>query len=442
MKTLLGVAAVGLAGAQGLAQFEARNVDLLSNVTLAQFGPQHTSGAMVWGYVSPSGREYALMGLSNAMAVVEVTNPKSPVIVGQIPHANTLWCDVRTFGTHAYVVNDSVGTGLKVVDLSQVDSGSVSLLRTITANNLRTAHTCTVNPASATLYLVGSNVTGSNGGLVAYSLADPSNPVRVGMWTTEYVHEATVITYASGPYAGREIAFLCNGSRGLKIVDVTNKSAMTTIGSISYPGTYYTHQCWPDEDRRLLYINDEFDENNGYALTTRTIVVNIENLSAPVFAGQFFSATNDRAIDHNLYIQGRILFESNYGAGLRIFDLRRPLAPFEVGFIDTHPEEHGGPGYHGNWGNYPFLPSGNILLSDMQRGLIVVDARAARHCLDIDYAIDGEIDFSDVEGFLVAYGQGVLVPAGAAPGADLNMDGEVDFTDIQVFIAKFNLGCR
>ena len=49
-----------------------------------------------------------------------------------------------------------------------------------------------------------------------------------------------------------------------------------------------------------------------------------------------------------------------------------PAAPDLVRFYDTYPLPNGSQ-YRGAWGVYPFLPSGNILLSDMQTGLYVFE---------------------------------------------------------------------
>ena len=39
---------------------------------------------------------------------------------------------------------------------------------------------------------------------------------------------------------------------------------------------------------------------------------------------------------------------------------------------DTHPQNVIYNQYHGNWGNYPWLPSGNIIAGDMQNGLFML----------------------------------------------------------------------
>ena len=70
--------------------FDALNVTLMSQVTPQQFSTNATCAANatnvcandVWAYVSPSGREYAILGLRVGTGFVDVTNPWSPVVVG------------------------------------------------------------------------------------------------------------------------------------------------------------------------------------------------------------------------------------------------------------------------------------------------------------------------------------------------------------------------
>src|SRR5688572_11451851 len=58
--------------------FAAQNVILRSWIPLSNFpgfsGASQHSGADCWGYTSPSGREYALIGLGWGTGVVEITN--------------------------------------------------------------------------------------------------------------------------------------------------------------------------------------------------------------------------------------------------------------------------------------------------------------------------------------------------------------------------------
>jgi len=102
--------------------------------------------------------------------------------------------DVKSYAGFCYVVNET-GGGMQVIDLRNVDAGQVTLVQSVTGNGLTHSHNVALNPDSGFVYLCGSDVSGSGGGLVAYSLADPANPVLAGMWTTRYVHDAQIVTY-------------------------------------------------------------------------------------------------------------------------------------------------------------------------------------------------------------------------------------------------------
>lgn len=363
--------------------FDAFNVTMLSQVTPQSFSTNATCTVSatnvcandIWGYVSPGGREYAILGLRTGTGFVDVTDPVNPVVVGAISDSNSIWSDMRTYGHYAYNVNES-GGGLQVIELANIDppTRQVSLVRSVTQSGLSKAHTLAVNTDSGYLYLCGSNLAG--GRLVALSLADPSNPVIAGQaLQAGYVHAAQVVSYTSGPYAGREIAFSFCGSQGLRIVDVTSKSNMFTMGSLVYPNTSYTHQGWLTEDRRYVLINDELDELNDPDVdTTTTYVIDVQNLSSPQFVTTF--TNGQTAIDHNLMVRGDFVYEANYTTGLRIYNIADVNTAFEAGYFDTYPFNNG-MDFNGAWGVYAHLPSGNILVADMQGGLFVLDPSAA-----------------------------------------------------------------
>ncbi|CAG0953982.1 hypothetical protein PHYC_00356 [Phycisphaerales bacterium] len=358
-----------------LAQFQAQGVELLANLPLSAFNnpaPAPASGNDCWGYVSPSGREYAIMGLADRMAFVEVTNPSNPVIIAQITRPNSLWGDVKVYAGYAYCSNESSG-GIQVINLNNIDAGQVTLVRSVTSNGLTHCHNVALNPDTPFVYLCGSNAGASGGALVAYSLADPSNPVLAGVWSGPYTHDAQIVSYTSGPYAGREIAFCCCEANGVYVVDVTNKSSMFVVGSTTYPGVQYCHQAWLSPDRRYLYVDDELDGPAQGVPSTLTRVIDVQNLAAPTLVSTFPSNAST-STDHNLYTNGRYIYAANYHSGLRVFDtqgLGTPTSPVEVAYFDTYPEDNS-TGYDGAWSTYPYFPSGTILISDIDRGLFVV----------------------------------------------------------------------
>lgn len=346
--------------------FEGDGITLMSWIPLGDFPGDQTSSADCWGYVSASGREYAIIGLRDGTSFVEVTDPANPVQVAYVTGPGSLWHDSTVIGDFAYLASEG-GSGIQVVDLTRIDEGTVRHVQDRTEGGHRTTHTILSNPESGYLYLCGANI--ANGGLVAVSTADPENPKIAGAWSQHYVHEAQIVNYHDGPYAGREIAFCFSARSSMDIVDVTDKSDMRRIGALAYEGLKYCHQGWITDDKRYLYLNDELDEGRSTPVTT-TRVIDITDLAHPFVASTF--STGLAATDHNLYVKGNLLFESNYRSGVHVFDISAdPLNPTRIAHLDTYPGSDA-PGYDGVWGNFPFFPSGTFILSDLARGLFVL----------------------------------------------------------------------
>lgn len=327
------------------------------------------NGNSLWGYTSPSGREYACFGSQLGTHFVEVTDPANPVIVGFIAGPSSLWRDTRTYSHYAYSVSEG-GGGIQIIDLANIDNGVVTLANTVTIGGSTTAtHTVFINEQSGYLYRAG----GGGHGIRIYSLANPLNPTYVSSWDNKYCHEVTVVSYTSGPYAGKEVAFFCGGDNGgwanpgLFIVDVTNKSNLTLMSSLNYTGAAYSHQCWPSADMQTLYLDDELDEYYG-STTCVTKVFDISNLFAPVQKPDF--GNGNTAIGHNLYTKGNLLFQANYTSGLRIFDVTNPLVGTEIAYFDTYPENDLNV-FNSLWNVYPYFQSGTVIGSDIDRGLFV-----------------------------------------------------------------------
>ena len=346
-------------------EFRADGIKLLSWVTLGELGG--ASGNDCWGYVSPSGREYALIGVNTGTGIVEITDPSSPTIVTRIDGPNSLWRDIKTYGHYAYSVSEG-GGGIQVIDLEQVDTGMVTLVNEVTAGGTSETHNVAIDEESGFLYRCG----GGSFGLRIYSLANPANPTFVRSWSDIYVHDAQVVTYTSGPYAGRQIAFVCGGfSNGnvqtrLDVLDVTDKNNIFLRSRVTWPQRAYGHQVWLSPDRQYAYINDELDEN---PMPTRTLIADVSDLDASFLAGTF---TNDiSAVGHNLYTRDNLIYEANYRSGLRIFDATDPLAPVEVRHFDTWPGNNHF-GFNGLWSTYPYFPSGVVIGSDLEKGLFVL----------------------------------------------------------------------
>ncbi len=352
--------------------FQSSGVNLQAWFPFTAISAAATSASDAWGYVSPSGREYAILGMSNGTAFVEITVPSASQLVQFMPRpasaSDSMWRNMKTYQHYCYAVSEG-GGGIQIFDLAQIDSGVITDLGTVTTGGTAASHTMIINEQTGFLYRMG----GGSSGVRAYSLANPAVPAYVGAWSSKYTHDGAVFNWPTGPYAGREIFLACGGlnggqtETGLDILDITDKANIVVIGRATYPNAAYCHQGWISPDYKYFYINDEIDEAN-FGVLCQTKIIDIQNLAAPFLAGTY--SNGQVSVDHNLYIKGNDLFASNYKSGLRIYDITSRLAPSERAWFDTYPTENA-TGYAGLWSNYPYFPSGTVIGSDIQRGLFV-----------------------------------------------------------------------
>ncbi len=380
----------GIAG-----QFGCSNVDLLSFMTVEDLmGTARGSRTNdVWGWVdAETDREYALVGRNDGMTFVDVSDPANPVVKGNLPlteGANpAVWRDVKVYADHAFIVADNAGQhGVQVFDLRHLRENTeepMTYSEDSIYDGIASAHNIVINEDTGFAYAVGSSGGGETcgGGLHMIDIKDPLAPVFAGCFSdtntgrsgTGYSHDAQCVIY-EGPdvdHQGKEICFNSNET-ALSISDVTNKEAPIALSSAEYPNVGYAHQGWITDDFEYFYMNDELDELQGKIVGTRTLIWDITDLDDPQLAKEFIS--DNLSSDHNLYIQGNLMYQSNYLSGLRIFDISDRINPVEVGFFDTVPHGDDEPSFGGSWSNYPYFPSGTILITSGNEGLFIVRKR-------------------------------------------------------------------
>ncbi|WP_336375823.1 choice-of-anchor B family protein [Aureisphaera galaxeae] len=350
--------------------------DLQSHINLS--GLNAGSGNDSWGWTDDlDGKEYAIIALNNGTAFIDVSDPVNPVYLGKLPTHTTSssWRDVKTYNNHAFVVSEAGGHGMQVFDLTRlrnVTNPPVTFSEDAHYNGFGDAHNIVINEDTGYAYPVGSSLF--NGGPVFINIQDPQNPVGEGGYgMDDYSHDAQVVTY-NGPdsdYTGREILIGSNENE-VVIVDITDKSNPQNISSISYGNVGYTHQGWFTEDQRYFILGDETDELN-FGFNTRTIVFDFEDLDNPQHHFDYTGPT--AAIDHNGYVKGNKYYMANYRAGLRVIDLSNIASGSmtEEGFFDTYPPSNSA-SFDGAWSVYPYFGSGNIVISDINRGFFLVKA--------------------------------------------------------------------
>ena len=371
------------------------DVDLVAFLPLDQLGAGTASIANdIWGWTDPAtGREYVLLGKSNGTSFVDITNPNAPVYVGELPltegAVENLWRDIKTYADHAYIVADGAGAhGVQIFDLTQlreVRDPPVLFEESAHYDGVFSSHNIVINEATGFAHAVGSSGGGEacGGGLHMIDIRDPLNPRFAGCFADPntggflgggYTHDAQCVVY-HGPdesFVGREICFHASVN-ALGISDITDKDHPVALAKMDYPGFVAAHQGWLTDDHRYFFMGDELDEESGTVANTRTLVWDVAELDDPVLAAEYFADT--RAIDHNQYVHGDYLYQSNLMSGLRILDIRDPENPVEVAFFDTVPHDDDATAFGGTWSNYPFFESGVIAVSSWGEGLFLLRKR-------------------------------------------------------------------
>ncbi len=353
--------------------FRCAGVNLERRIPLEDMGGQ--AGNDVWGWFdSLDGSEYALMGMTNGTAFVDVSDARNPVVLGRLPTetVDSTWRDIKVYSDHAYIVADDAGShGMQVFDLTRLRGAGAfeTFAADVTYGDFGSAHNLAINERTGYAYAVGSDTCG--GGLHMIDIRTPNNPIFSGCHVAVDVHDAQCVTY-NGPdadYAGAEICFSSAGDV-VEIANVTDKGAPVTLSTLVYPELGFAHQGWLTASQRYLIVGDEADETT-FGFNTRTIVIDVSDLDMPVYVGQYEAVTS--SIDHNQYVNGSRIFQANYTAGLRVLDIVDPATVNlqEVAFFDTHPATNA-PSFDGAWSVYPFLGSRTILVSDIQEGLFLL----------------------------------------------------------------------
>lgn len=323
----------------------------------------------IWGFVDTTNKEYALVGAFNGLSIVDVTNPTTPVEKFFIPGPPSAWREIRTLGRYAYVTTEG-GAGVTIVDMRGLPDTIIH--KQYTGDGLMTNHIDAIHALhidNNKLYLYGGNYQG--GRAKVFSLANPWFPVYQGTVSNTYVHDGFVSNdtlYSGQIYDG-----------ALVIIDATNPLSPSIINTQITP-LQFTHNSWMSTDRKIIYTTDEVSGSYVAAYDISDLS-NIKEVDR-------YRHNNSGSIGHNTYVLNNQaatgtntdwLWTSYYTDGITLVDASRPDNLVEVGNFDSSPT-FSGDGFHGAWGVYPYLPSGNILISDIERGLYVVTPTYKRAC--------------------------------------------------------------
>ena len=368
-------------------------VDMMSRVPREELGLSFVND--IWGWTDPATKnDYALIGGTEGTVIVDIGDPKRPDVVGILP-AHTLdpnrpfWRDIKVYADHMFVVSEQTGHGMQVFDLTEVRGVTgepVVFEETAHYANFSNSHNLNINTDTGYAYAVGSNTCA--GGLHMVDITDPTSPGFAGCFDEHgYIHDTQCVVY-EGPdanYRGREICFSANAqphhddpdgtTNTLSIVDVTDKGNPVPVARMEYANDGYSHQGWLAPGQEYFLHGDELDEVNR-GLNTTTRVWDVRDLDNPDVILVWENDTT--SIDHNLYTEGGVTYQSNYTSGLRVLDSSKVGVPelSEIAFFDVYPENDNATFEGGTWSNYPYFRQKKIVaVSSIDRGLFVLRPR-------------------------------------------------------------------
>jgi choice-of-anchor B domain-containing protein len=314
-----------------------------------------------------NGNEIAIIGGARHILFFDITGAKAtnPELIGKFEGTSTtVWREFKSYKNRLYAVSDNTNEGLMIFDMTNAPD---TIVRSYWSNEFfNSSHSITLDSASGRIFLNGSNVA-SQGLMVLDVSQNPDVPTVLATIPSlegGYIHDS---------YVRNDTVYASSGYKGLYVYDFkTNVTAPTTITSVTTGG--YNHNSAITDDGKYLYYSEEIPKGKPVQVVDlQTINTGDISIVHSFLDAQLADPAGPLAIPHNVFISGNYLFVSQYEDGLLVYDIgTNPVIPILVSVFDTHPENTVYNGYFGNWGNYPWLPSGNILASDMQNGLYVL----------------------------------------------------------------------
>ncbi|MCB9337090.1 MAG: choice-of-anchor B family protein [Lewinellaceae bacterium] len=316
----------------------------------------------VWG-TAINGREYGIIGSTAAIHIVDVTDPAMPEELFRMPGAaagdQLIHRDFKTYKGYLYCVSDEYNSSaLQIIDLNGLPNSATEVYNS--NEFVVRAHNLYIDTSQARLYLLGAGQS-----TILLDISTPDDPQFLASYNS---NSSFYMPYVHDAFIKDNIGFFnCGTNGGLRVVDFTNPTSPVLLGTLtSYPESGYNHSGWLSDDGQYYFL---CDETHG----TGVKVVDVSDFSDMQVVAIMQPDTWTGEIPHNCIYRDGLLYLSYYYDGLQVFDVSDPMSPTRVAFYDTCPLPNI-QSYAGAWGVFPLLPSGNILISDMQEGLFVFEA--------------------------------------------------------------------
>ncbi|MDX6745480.1 choice-of-anchor B family protein [Polaribacter sp. PL03] len=350
-------------------EYPCNDYDLLTYVSLEDIGGVNTTITNCWGWSDPeTNKEFALIGTNKGTTFIEITDPTTPIVLGSLNTKGNTIRDIKRYNSYALIINNDEVNGLQIFNLKalrEVNETPVEFVSDTETRFKGSSKSIAINEQSMFAYILGATKNG--GGPFFYDIEKTHEARLKGSYEEgAYANQAKVITYngLDADYIGKEI-FVGSNNNEIVLLDVSDKENPIKIATVTYSNINKTTKGAFTDDSNYFIVGDENDAEN------KTIVFDFSDLDNPVYLFDFNGTTN--AIDNNGFVKGNIYYQTNSTAGIRMLDISNIENNIikEVGFFDTHPENDN-PEAKGTSGIYPYLSSGNILITDTERGFFVI----------------------------------------------------------------------
>ncbi len=345
---------------------------------VAHFKPDtYFSGCWGW-YDASKNREYAISCARKGTYFVDITDPNAVYIADSlIGIPINIWREVKTYKHYCYIVSDDYGPSFQIVDLSPLPDSIRVVASPDTIINLKKGHTLWVD--GHYLYVGGprdkQNVAHSMG---VFNLhPNPEKPQFIRWLDQDYPN----ISYVHDMFVRNDTIYASCGNQGLYVFVLdTIQNKFVYINSLTtYLEAGYNHSSALTQNGKTLVFMDEVPAGLSIKITD---VSNINYIQVVKYLKPY---NYSGFIAHNPFIlENKYLIASCYQDGTLIYDISNPANPIMTGYFDTYPQAGANTGtyntspvYDGNWGSYPFFPSGLILSNDMKNGIFILRADSA-----------------------------------------------------------------
>ncbi len=385
----------GMAG-----EYPCENVDFLSFMSIAELGGgADTEAANVWGWTDPeSGTPYVILGMTDATAFVDVSDPLAPIYLGSLPSATgpaDKYRDVKVYNDYAFIISDIPSEhGLQVFDLTElrdVTTPPVTFSASVHYDGFGNAHNIFINPESGFAYVMRiTNPNLCSGAVYMLDVNNPLEPTFAGCYDEGGLASDTMCVMYHGDdhaYHGREICAVASDDN-IVVADLTDKANPVTLADLTYSDIARAHNVWFSADHNYA-LSSDMDDEHHHGLDTRIFVWDLSDLDAPELIGIYTGPT--AASDHNVWINGDYAYVGNFRAGVRILDITDIASGTlsQAAYFDMVPEDDDVGHVDGAWAVYPFFDEGLLAVSEKETGLWLL-----RHTTDATAVTLGELQGS------------------------------------------------